>query len=107
MNEPTKGRNILDLVLCNEPFLVGTVKVGPPFSVADHCMVEFNISLLDSSRSTSASSASSFKHDFSRANWELIYQYMHDVNWESVFSECYTCDGLVSGFYNVLDRCMY
>ena len=31
---------------------------------------------------------------------------MHDVNWESVFSKCYTCDDLVSGFYNVLDRCI-
>jgi Endonuclease-reverse transcriptase len=40
--EPTRGENILDIVLCNEPLSVFDTAVLPPFGCSDHNQVEFS-----------------------------------------------------------------
>ena len=46
--EPTRFNNILDQVLCNDPFAVTNCKVGVPFSTSDHNSVSFNVLLPES-----------------------------------------------------------
>ena len=110
VSEPTRGRNILDLLLCNEPFLVSTVRTGPPFSTADHSRVEFSINLVDSESHPSVPGAKSStapkRPDFKRANWELIQHYMNNVDWDTVFSECCTCSDIERCIYDVLYNCI-
>ena len=36
VDSPTRGRNILDLVLCQNPCCVASLKVGDPFLLSDH-----------------------------------------------------------------------
>jgi len=42
---PTKGDNMLDLVLCNDLYVVSCIDVIEPYSNSDHSMVEFNLVL--------------------------------------------------------------
>lgn len=41
--EPTRGNNILDIVLCNEPLSVFNTAVLPPLGSRDHCQAEFSV----------------------------------------------------------------
>jgi len=42
---PTRGSNVLDLLLCNDPYIVSSIDVFEPFSNSDHSMVEFKLVL--------------------------------------------------------------
>ena len=43
--EPTRGENVLDILLCNDPLLISDVKVSAPFSTSDHSMIDFVLNL--------------------------------------------------------------
>ena len=43
VDEPTRGNNIIDLVLTNEPFLLSSIAIKPPFSTSDHNTVSFTV----------------------------------------------------------------
>ena len=40
---PTRGDNILDLVMSNEEGLVENLTVGEPFETSDHCVIQWNM----------------------------------------------------------------
>ena len=48
VDSPTRGENILDIVLCNDPLLIADIAVNEPFSASDHGTVTF---LLNTSES--------------------------------------------------------
>src|SRR5437867_11114144 len=43
VDEPTRLKNYLDLVLCSDPSLIDNVSVEEPFETSDHQIVTFNI----------------------------------------------------------------
>ena len=43
VDSPTRGDNILDIVLCNDPLLISDVSVCQPFSTSDHASIKFVI----------------------------------------------------------------
>ena len=45
LDESTRGNNILDLVLINEPVRLSSLIVNPPFSSSDHNSVGFTIAI--------------------------------------------------------------
>jgi len=51
-------------------------------------------------------SADVVKYDFNRADWTSINQYMSEVDWNSIFQRCSSCDALYNGFYSVLYDCI-
>jgi len=106
VSDPTRGRNILDIVLCNESFLIGTVKTCSPFSTSDHCCVRFNINYEDAAKQTSSHQSVASKRvampDFRRADWDSIKAHLSHVEWDSVFAQCCSCGDLATRFYDVL-----
>ena len=40
---PTRGDNILDLVMSNEQGLVKNIMVGKPFGSSDHCVIKWDM----------------------------------------------------------------
>ena len=56
VTEPTREKNILDIILCKDPYLVCDVWIGPSFSTGDHCIVDFTLNLPSSSNGKSDSS---------------------------------------------------
>ena len=99
--EPTRGENILDIVLCNDPLLISEVNVGPPFSISDHNRVDFLICLVSVTKITNRSSFNDLKHEkvsaklvaknettqksvvlWNKANWDGMEHFLQNVNWE-------------------------
>src|SRR5579872_7424004 len=43
---PTRGENILDILLCNDPQLISNVQINEPFSTSDHSSINFTANIL-------------------------------------------------------------
>ena len=43
---PTRGDNILDVLLCNDPQLISNISIDEPFSTSDHATVNFIVNIM-------------------------------------------------------------
>ena len=75
---PTRGSNILDLVLTNSPEIVTSLTSEPSFSSSDHNSLSFNVEI----NKTPAQHFS--KQDFYKAD----YHAMNNFFWTIIFSTC-------------------
>lgn len=64
VDEPTRGRNFLDLVLCSDETLVENLIVREPFGTSDHCLVEFDLIAIKSKLESSSMVYNYFKADY-------------------------------------------
>ena len=71
-NEPTRGKNFLDLVLCSEEIIQHMV-VGEPFETSDHLIIRFNIKCNWVHNKT-------VKYDYFKANYNEIRIYAKSKN---------------------------
>ena len=79
VNKPTRGDNVLDLVICNEPNLVGEVKVIEHLADSDHGMVTWSVVLERGSKRVDG------RHlDYNRADFESMRHELQEVNWDEV-----------------------
>lgn len=79
--EPTRGDNILDLVLCNNPAIIADLSVLCPFSTSDHNVVSFCICV-----SPTAPTVDTLYYDFCNANFDKLNEYLSNINWDYEFS---------------------
>ena len=89
VDAPTRGDNILDLVLSNEVSMVEDLKILEHFSTSDHNMVEFQLVL-----KTCVSNVVIYKYDFRRGDYDEIRNAITEVNWSKTFDgkdtlQCY------------------
>jgi len=87
-------------MLCNDPFIISDVTVSIPFSVSDHCAVNFKF--LGSTRSTTLPAHE--LRDFFNADWNSICDFLSHCDWHTVFSDCTSCEDLISVFYAKLNE---
>lgn len=64
VDEPTRERNYLDLVLCSDPSLVEDIVVGEPFETSDHQMITFSLVINEFSRTNTKHFYNYFKADY-------------------------------------------
>src|SRR5437867_4414275 len=95
VTSPTRGSNILDIVLCNDPLFVTDVKTAAPFSNSDHNSVYcvFNISISKSAarsscynRCATVKTCNSFKRNvilWTKANWSQLEIFYNQLNWDT------------------------
>ena len=67
MLEPTRGSNILDLILTNEDNLVRSLKVGEHLGKSDHHVIRFALSFKHEGRENST-----VMSDFAKGNFNLL-----------------------------------
>ena len=67
VDKPTRGENILDLILTSNEALVGNVNIEEPFVSSDHCVVKFDITC-----------------NISRKDWKLFYYDYRRGNYEAM-----------------------
>ena len=79
--EPTRGDNILDLVLCNNPTIITDISVLCPFSTSDHNAVSLSICV-----SPALIKSETFYYDFNNADFEKLNEYLSSINWDYEFS---------------------
>ena len=80
VKEPTLASNFIDLLLVSDPLAVYNVSVGSPFSTSDHCVITWNTwcPLMQSNLSFTS-------HDFKRADFNMISQFLGSINWVNLF----------------------
>ena len=64
VDKPTRGKNILDLILCSDETLVENIVVGEPFGTSDHCVVKFELVINKINFEATASSFNYYKADY-------------------------------------------
>ncbi len=98
--EPTRGRNILDLVLSNTVDSVLNIEVlGETFLNSDHHLIRFSVSFV---RFNKADDAQSFR-DFKNADFLGFGDFLRSVVWPDVFSSCSAVNDFYSVFCDVLE----
>jgi hypothetical protein len=91
----------LDVIWCNDSFIISDVIFSTPFSVSDdHCAVSFEI--LGTSRSSTLPVHE--LRDFFNADWNSISEFLSHCDWHTVFSDCISCENFVTVFYAKLNE---
>ena len=103
VDQPTRGNNILDVVLCSDVLCCDDVDVLPPISTSDHNVVCFNLSLCFAQQQQTANEMSS-RHNFSKADWEGICGFLSAVDWNLLFSSVTTADELWNAFIDTVQQ---
>ena len=104
VREPTRGENILDIVLCNEPLSVFDTAVLPPFGCSDHSQVEFSTFAHISQTETVDDRTTPIRlaYDWANADCDGINQYLCSINWYNLLTTNLTADALWQSFKDIL-----
>ena len=86
VDKPTRGNNILDLILSNVNDFVEDVQVHPPLSHCDHSIVTFNVNIAYSLQSSSNSIYNIF--DFFKTDFISFNEYIDSFEWPRIFVSC-------------------
>ena len=79
VDEPTRLKNYLDLVLCSDPSLIDNVSVEEPFETSDHQIVTFNIAIKER-----VCKHNKQFYNYFKADYETMRQYARSKNWDSL-----------------------
>jgi hypothetical protein len=79
VDKPTRGENILDLVLCSDISFVQNLKVGEPFATSDHQIIRFDLMVSKEVTKENAITYSYFKADYGK-----IREYASERHWEDL-----------------------
>jgi len=87
VDKPTRGPNILDIILSTNDTMVNNVIIGPEFSSSDHRIITFNIKITADKENTSKEKVPDYRMaDFNKlrtllasANWNVIHT-ADDIN---------------------------
>ena len=101
VNIATRGDNILDLVLSNEPTSIAQIEVICPFSSSDHCQVNFDI-FVDSN--TIPLPADVHKLDWVNANYDGMSDLLLNTDWPRILSENPTVESFWQAFRSIIEQ---
>ena len=83
VKEPTRGGNILDLVLSKPGELVEDVEITEPLGTSDHNVAKFKIPLpIDEDNWKTE------YYDYRQANIKNMMTYLNKTKWEDIFGGC-------------------
>ena len=100
VTEPTRGNNILDIVLTNNSFLVSDVPVAPPLGNSDHNCVNFTVDIPGGDNDCEIVSRKIYA--WNRADYESLSTYLSEINWDEFMSVNLTADSIWSSFKSIL-----
>ena len=89
---PTRLKNILDLVLCNERMLISDINVAMPFGLSDHDSITFSVAIENSVEKKET--ARNISLDWTRVNWSAFKQFCHSVDWDEMIDDSLCADEL-------------
>ena len=111
VSSPTRGANILDVILVNEPLLLSSLCVMDSVGNSDHDSVHFCLMAesksqmpalpAQSDRSTDQP-ALTLRYSWDHADYDGLSQYLPLIDWQAVISYNLTADTLWSSFCKIL-----
>jgi len=93
VTEPTRGQNILDLILINEPILLCDVFVEPPLGSSDHCQIGFKIFSGENDTSTPKIPSNTMSN-WNKADFVGLTNYLSHIDWLALVSVNLTTESL-------------
>jgi len=96
---PTRGDNLLYVILTNEPLSICNVDVIKPFSTSDHCQVKFSVF---SDCINHSEKLVTKRYDWSSADYDSMSDYIAGIDWLGILSTRLTADSLWAAFSDVL-----
>ena len=99
---PTRGDNILDLVLADDNHIISRIYCDPPLGYSDHCIVNFVLDIIDNFRHISlepyqsGSSVAECRYNWHTADYDVIARYICNIDWNTLL--CYNPSAL--SFWN-------
>ena len=71
MQEPTRGDNVLDIVLSSQKELVDNVKIHEPLGNSDHNQIRFEINVISESKHKKT-----YRRNFHKGNYNDMRKYL-------------------------------
>jgi len=101
VNKPTRGNNLVDLVLINQPFSLSALSVEPPFSSSDHNSVNFKVA---SNRFYPGNTELPKRtYLWKKGDYKAMCLYLNSYDWLKVLSVNFTPDDLWHAFCTILN----
>ena len=75
VSEPTRGDNILDLILSTQKEMIDNVRVIEPLGKSDHSQIQFNLRVKTVNKGTKQK-----RRDFQKGDSDGMRQYAHKKN---------------------------
>jgi Reverse transcriptase (RNA-dependent DNA polymerase)/Endonuclease-reverse transcriptase len=85
VDKPTRGQNILDLLLTNDLLACSQLEVLAPFATSDHGKVSWVSWFPNDMSSNDNNSDVINKFNFSNADYLGLNQYLSSINWDQIF----------------------
>ena len=77
--EPTRGENVLDIVLSSQKELVDNVNIFEPLGKSDHNQIHFDINVNSESKNKKT-----YKRNFHKGNYKDIRKYLAKLDWNNI-----------------------
>ena len=77
--EPTRGENVLDIVLSSKKELVDNVKIHEPFGNSDHNQIHFDINVKSESKNKKT-----YRRNFHKGNYKNMRKYLAKLDWNNM-----------------------
>ena len=78
--EPTRGGNVLDVVLSSQKELVDNIKIHEQFGNSDHNQIHFDINV----KSESKNKNKSYRRNFHKGNYKDMRKYLAKLDWNNM-----------------------
>ena len=105
---PTRGNNILDLILTNDPLLITSFGTGLPLGSSDHDSVYVNVILVTRSNKLTIGSINQDQtrniiYLWSKADWTNLNTACFHVDWYNIFTNCANANDCWKMFSGIID----
>ena len=77
--EPTRGENVLDIVLSSQKELVDNVKIHEPLGNSDHNQIHFVIKI-----NVKSESKKTYRRKFHKGNYKDMKKYLAKLDWNNM-----------------------
>ena len=89
--EPTRGGNVLDVILSSQNELVDNVKVHEPLGLSDHNQIHLNIKVKKGN-----TYKKQWRRNFNKGKYKEMRTYLANIDWTNLLKnktaiECWTC----------------
>lgn len=98
VREPTRCENILDLVLCNDVFLISDCTVCPPIIGCDHSSVNFTVHCKSA---IEPEPPTAIIRDFKNADFDGLNAFFNNIDWNNVLTTTDNIDVMWNNFIAV------
>ena len=99
VREPTRGENILDLIISTEEHMIEDTTILPPLSNSDHNVISF--SLIVEERLSDNSTVRIV--DYNKADWEGIRDVLGRIEWDEWLTDNATTEENLETFITILE----